>query len=176
MAANTAPVFLVDVYSDPILVKVRGRASFQNSQLVRDFFQQAIGEGRRRFAVDFAECAGMDSTFLGVLAGAALELRKAVPAGSLVFLRLGARNLELVRNLGLHRLATVDPGNAGDGTAPVPAGGSGPVKPLEGPKLAEVESARLCLKAHENLIAADHGNLGKFQDVITILKNRVDQG
>ncbi|MGH8019871.1 MAG: STAS domain-containing protein, partial [Opitutaceae bacterium] len=110
MAASNSPVYLVDAYSDPVLIKVRGRASFLNSQLIRDFLQQSIRDGKRRFVVDFAECTGMDSTFLGVLAGTALELRKTVPAGSFVFCRLGARNMELVRNLGLHRLATVDPG------------------------------------------------------------------
>lgn len=169
MAAAPNPVYLVDPYSDPVLMKIRGRASFLNSQLVRDFLQQAIGEGKRRFVIDFAECTGMDSTFLGVLAGAALDLRKVVPAGSLVFCRLGTRNLELVRNLGLHRLATVDAGEA------APAGRE-PGKALEGPKLGEIESARLCLDAHENLVEADRRNLGKFQDVITLLKGRVESG
>lgn len=169
MAANHNPVYLVDAYSDPVLIKVRGRASFQNSQLVRDFVQQSVRDGRRHFAFDFAECTGMDSTFLGVLAGAALELRKAVPAGSLVFCRLGQRNLELVRNLGLHRLATVD---TGDGVT------SGPTATmaLEGPRQSEIDNARLCLQAHENLVQADRSNLGKFQDVITLLKGRVEQG
>ena len=37
----------------------------------------------------------------GVLAAAAMELRKA--GGSLIASRMGQRNLELVRNLGLHR-------------------------------------------------------------------------
>lgn len=170
MAASNGPVFLVDANSDPVLIRVRGRASFQNSQLIRDYFQQGVKEGRRRFVFDFAECAGMDSTFLGVLAGAALELRKAVPAGSLVFCRLGQRNLELVRNLGLHRLATVDTGEDLAILAREPS------KALDGPKLNELEAARLVLDAHLDLVKADEGNRGKFQDVISLLKGRVDQG
>ena len=55
----------------------------------------------------------MDSTFLGVLAGIALELRKRTPKGSLVLARMGQRNLELIRNLGLHQLLTVDTADAG---------------------------------------------------------------
>lgn len=171
MAAQNTAVYLVDAYSDPVLVKIRGRASFLNSQTVRDFLQQCIRDGKKRFAIDFEECTGMDSTFLGVLAGTALELRKLTPAGSLVFCRLGTRNLELVRNLGLHRLATVDSGGEVAGTA-----GSTPETTLEGPKLGEIENARLCLEAHENLVAADEVNRRKFQDVITFLKGRVDQG
>ena len=96
MAANNGSPFLVNAASDPILVRVCGRASFQNSQYVRDYMQQSVREGHRRFIFDFFECTGMDSTFLGVLAGAALDLRKAVPTGTLVLTRLGQRNLELV--------------------------------------------------------------------------------
>ncbi len=169
MAASNSPVYLVDAYSDPVLIKIRGRASFLNSQLIRDFLQQSIREGKRRFVVDFAECTGMDSTFLGVLAGTALELRKAVPAGSFVFCRLGLRNMELVRNLGLHRLATVDPGAAPLSSPPTATA-------LEGPKQGEIENARLCLEAHENLAEVDEENRRKFQDVISFLKGRVDQG
>jgi len=170
MAANNAPVFLVDPDSDPVLVKVRGRASFMNSQPIREFLQKSIQAGRRRFAIDFSECTGMDSTFLGVLAGTALELRKSVPRGSLVFCGLNARNLELVRNLGLHRLATVDTGEAISGE------GGEPTTALSGEKLSEIENARLCLEAHQNLVKADADNLGKFQDVIALLKGRLDEG
>ncbi len=170
MAASGTPVFLVDADSEPVVVKVRGRASFMNSQHIRDFLQQSMREGRRRFVVDFAECTGMDSTFLGVLAGTALELRKSVPAGSFVFCRLGPRNLELIRNLGLHRLATVDTGGSllPDGREPGTA--------LEGAKLGELENARLCLEAHERLIEVDEKNLGRFQDVVGLLKSRIDEG
>lgn len=170
MAAGGTPVFLVNADADPVVVRIRGRASFLNSQQIRDFLHHCIGDGKRRIVLDFGQCTGMDSTFLGVLAGTALELRKGVPAGSFVFCRLGPRNLELVRNLGLHRLATVDPGKH------PPAVDQQAATPLEAGKQGEIENARLCLEAHENLIAADESNLSKFQDVIAFLKGRVDKG
>ncbi len=168
MAASNGPVFLIDAKSDPILIRVRGRASFQNSQLIRDYIQQSVREVRRRFIIDFIECTGMDSTFLGVLAGAALELRKAVPVGTLVLCRLSQRNLELVRNLGLHRLASVV---TGEDLAEL---SREPGKALEGPKLSENEAAKLVLSAHLDLVQADESNRAKFQDVIALLKGRVD--
>lgn len=170
MAASNGSVFLVDASSDPTVVRVRGRASFQNSQLIRDYVQQSVREGRRRFIFDFTDCTGMDSTFLGVLAGAALDLRKAVPTGTLVLCRLGQRNLELVRNLGLHRLAAVV---TGEDLAELQRQGG---EALQGPKLTENEAARLVLKAHLDLVEADEANRSKFQDVISLLKGRVDQG
>jgi anti-sigma B factor antagonist len=170
MPEPARPVFLVDAYSDPALVRVDGRASFQNSACLRDFFAELIRQGKRRFAIDFRSCMGMDSTFLGTLAGAALELRKLDPPGSLVLCRLGPRNLELVRNLGLHRLMTVD---AGERDLSFSAGAQQLDCP---PATDEVESARLVLEAHENLVAADEDNRRKFQDVLAYLKNRIEQG
>lgn len=161
------PVFLVDAYADPVLVRVDGRASFMNSGSLKDFFTEMIRQGKVRFVVDFQLCTSMDSTFLGVLAGAALELRKREPVGVLTLARVGERNLELIRNLGLHRLATVD---AGDFQMNFSGGPQG----LSDQARSEIESARLVLEAHENLVTVDASNAAKFQDVLAFLRNRVD--
>jgi len=162
---NDSPsVFLVDAYADPVVVRIEGRASFLNSAALKEFFTAMIGQGKTRFAVDFKHCASMDSTFLGVLAGAAIQLRKLTPPGSLTLVRVGERNLELIRNLGLHRLATVETGGE------VAAGG---MNELDARKLGEIESARLVLEAHENLVATDPDNATKFQDVLAFLRNQL---
>ncbi|PTY07412.1 anti-sigma factor antagonist [Opitutaceae bacterium EW11] len=161
------PVFLVDAYSDPVVVRIEGRASFQNSGCLHDFFGEMQRQGKNRFVLDFRHCSSMDSTFLGVLAGAALQLRKTQPAGRLIFSRLSERNLELVRNLGLHRLVTVD---AGD----FPMAFSSQATPLQECDRTELENARLVLEAHENLVATDDSNRSKFQDVLAFLRNRVN--
>jgi hypothetical protein len=44
------------------------------------------------------------------------------------------------------------------------------------PRRSELENARLVLEAHENLVAADPSNLGKFQDVLVFLRSRVNHG
>lgn len=169
MTSETAkPVFLVDAYSDPVVVRIEGRASFLNSACLRDFMTQMLKSGKSRFVIDFLRCTSMDSTFLGVLAGIALELRKREPKGSLILTRIGQRNLELMRNLGLHRLLTVDAAegvNLDNCDTPLVSGDR-----------KELENARLVLEAHENLVAADESNLGKFQDVLVFMKNRVEQG
>ncbi len=167
--APAKPVYLVDAYGDPVVVRLEGRACHANSASLRDFFTQMVGQGKTRFVMDFQNCTSMDSTFLGVLAGAALELRKRQPPGSLVLCRLAHRNLELLRNLGLHRLLTVDAGEfpmdfGPDVTALNPA-----------PDRGELENARLVLAAHENLVATDPANQSKFQDVLAFLRNRVEQ-
>ncbi len=167
MPDSTKPVFLVDAYADPVVVRIDGRASFMNSGGLKDFFAEMVRQGKRRFVVDFRHCASMDSTFLGVLAGAALELRRQSPPGHLTFARVGERNLELIRNLGLHRLATVDAGN--HSLDPM-----GSIQALTEQNHTEIESARLVLEAHENLVNADADNASKFQDVMAFLRNRLE--
>lgn len=166
MPESARPVYLVDAQSDPVVVRIEGRASFQNSACLREFVQEMLKDGRDRFVLDFLQCTSMDSTFLGVLAGAALELRKR-PGASFVLVRLGPRNLELIRNLGLHRLLTVD---APEGSLNFDQCN----RPLTCGDRTEEENARLVLEAHENLVAADEGNRAKFQDVLTFLRNRVE--
>lgn len=169
MAEATPPSFLVDTKSDPIAIRIQGRASFQNSAAIKAFFAEMIGQGKRRFVMDFEPCTSMDSTFLGVLAGAALQLRKVEPRGSLVLCRLSPRNAELVRNLGLNRLLTLDEG----GSAVEMRDGA---RTMSGEKLDELTSARLVLEAHENLVEADGANHEKFEDVLAFLKGRLNEG
>lgn len=164
----TKSVYLVDADSDPVVVRIDGRASFQNSACLRDFIGEMLKQGKTRFVLDFHACPSMDSTFLGVLAGAALELRKTAPGGSLVLARLGQRNLELIRNLGLHRLLTVDAGDFGPSFKQCDTA-------LQCANRTELDNARLVLEAHENLVSVDEANRSKFQDVLAFLKNRVEQ-
>ncbi len=163
------PPFLVNPYDDPVVVKINGKASFLNSAPVKELFDRLTGEGKSRFVIDFQNCTGMDSTFLGILAGLGLKLMRGEPKGSVVLCRLGARNLELIRNLGLHRLLTLDDGAA---LPPPPAAGMQAVGGR--PPLSEIENARLVLQAHENLVEIDASNKTKFQDVIAFLRNRTE--
>lgn len=168
MSAAVPSVFLVNADTEPVLVRVEGRASFANSGGLRDFFAEMGRQGRTRFLVDFAGCTSMDSTFLGVLAGAALQSRRSGAAGGLTLIRLHERNLELVRNLGLHRLATVAT-EAGGAVTPGAAGGHA----LTDRERDELEQSRLVLEAHENLVETDRANAAKFQDVLAFLRHRV---
>ena len=168
MSDTAKPVFLVDAYSDPVVVRIEGRASFLNSGCLRDFMAQMLKAGKSSYVIDFMRCTSMDSTFLGVLAGMALELRKRNPKGSLVLTRIGQRNLELMRNLGLHKLLTVD---TADGVNLERCD-----TPLQSGERKELENARLVLEAHENLVSAEESNRGRFQDVLIFMKNRVEQG
>jgi len=164
------PQFLVNPYDDPVIVKICGKASFLNSAPVKELFDKMVEQGKSRYIIDFEKCSGMDSTFLGILAGLGIKMINSEPKGSVVLCRLGPRNLELIENLGLHRLLKVDKGEV-DSRFP----DNGNLQQLEAKeKPVEIENARLVLQAHENLVEIDASNKTKFQDVISYLRNQVE--
>ncbi|MGB0335141.1 MAG: STAS domain-containing protein [Opitutales bacterium] len=162
MSEPQQPTFLVSAYSDPIVVKVIGKANYLNCNAFREFIERALTNGARRIVIDFEACKGMDSTFLGILAGTAIELRKLSPAGELCVGNLSERNQELIYNLGLHNLLTVTSGSQELSTS------------LDPIKDEEVSTAKSILRAHEDLARADKRNEAKFQDVIAFLRNQAE--
>jgi anti-sigma B factor antagonist len=139
-------------------VRVGGRGSFKGGPALKQFGTTALDRGCRRIIVDMARCTGMDSTFMGVLAGLALTARK--KNGALVLRAVTEKNGALLRTLGLIQLVTME---AADETA-APAGD---VLALAADKRTLTETM---LNAHETLVAVAPGNLPKFKDVLTYLK------
>ncbi len=164
------PQLKIQVDNNRALITLSGGLGVPQAVSFKRFYIHALMEGIDQFTLECRDCTSMDSTFLGVLAGFALELRKAVPKGSIVLTRMGQRNLELVRNLGLHKLLTVDATDTAVAAAPAAAA------PLVCADRTELDTARLVLEAHENLVSADEDNRRKFQDVLVFMKNRVEQG
>ena len=161
------PTFLVSAYSDPVIVRVNGKANYLNCNSFREFIETMVAGGNGHIVLDFENCTGMDSTFLGILTGTALELRKQSPAGILILCKLSERNHELVHNLGLHNILTIDEdlSLASDTAAE---------ESFSALKNVQVSDAKEVLKAHENLVRADEENAAKFQDVIAFLKNQTE--
>ena len=163
MSDPAQPTYLVSAYSDPVVVKVRGKANYLNCNAFREFIETVITGGCRKLFIDFVDCKGMDSTFLGILAGTAIQLRKLKPAGELIVGNLNERNYELICNLGLQNLLAISKNQAA---------ASETFKAL---KNQEVSDPKNVLKAHENLTDANKENVDKFQDVIAFLRNQVEK-
>lgn len=162
-------VFLVNADDDPIQLIIKGRACFQNARPVSQFFARMMDQNHPHFVVDFGACTGMDSTFLGILAGAGIHLMELSPPGRMVLTRLSDRNRDLVENLGLDQIVEIDRGRV----PPLTEEGAQSLKPAD--KTSANENARMVLRAHENLVQIDGSNYPKFQDVIEFLRNQVDE-
>lgn len=160
---------LVAVRRTVALVRVRGRGSFRMGPALKNFGSAAVRDGCRRFILDMDECAGMDSTFMGVLAGLALRLREE-DGGEVVMMNVGPRLMELMTTLGLTRVIVSHcPGPLCDelreqlreavDTRQLDAGAPDRKVTLE-----------TMVEAHRDLVEVSPGNLPKFKDVLEYLK------
>jgi anti-anti-sigma factor len=161
---------LVSTTNKIVWIKVEGKGSFLNSAGVKEFAKEMVNRGHREFVVDLRNCPVMDSTFMGTLAMIALRLRE-IGQGSLHVVNLNERNHDLLTNLGLDQLFTMDACGIKER---VPGGTS---LPPQEPAPDHSEQAANMLEAHEALIEAAPENLTKFKDVLEYLKqdlHRVD--
>ncbi len=170
MSAAKEAIFKVNPYTEPVIVKVYGKARYTNCSPLQDFFNQQIKQGRRNFVIDFSECHSMDSTFLGIITGAALKLRKFDPPGKFALCCLGKRNRDLVKNLGLNQLMEIDVDSTG---YCMPDHSTRDITNRDGH--TSRQEAKMILKAHEDLCKLDQANIHRFQDVIAYLKNEVEK-
>jgi anti-anti-sigma regulatory factor len=159
---NAQPSILVGIASRTVWVRVEGKGSFLNSTGLKEFAKEMVNRGFREFAVDLCNCPVMDSTFMGTLAGIALRLRE-LGQGQLRVTNLNERNRDLLGNLGLDQLFTIENG----GQPPVE-----PVtqEPLEAQAADKVTQTQTMLEAHEACVQADESNAAKFKDVLDYLK------
>src|ERR1041385_2583020 len=106
MSAPSAKM-LVFVGEKCVCVKIAGRANFTSSVDFKSLLQELVQKGYRYFVLDLTDCALMDSTFLGVLAGFGLKLNAPQGEGTFGTLELfnpNARIAELLENLGVLHL------------------------------------------------------------------------
>ena len=174
MNGDSNGIFVVNAGSD-LFVRVVGRGTYQNSQPLRQHGTEMLQHDCREFFIDLARCQGMDSTFLGVIAGFGLSLRRSRPDARLHILNASERNQQSLCSLGLDRLVQMD---APESTRPLPpetdfqklpgSDVSQPAKSLE-----KQAAAKLMLDAHEALCRADERNEAKFKDVKETLHAKI---
>jgi anti-sigma B factor antagonist len=145
-------------------VRVEGRGSFLNSGNFKEFAQEMVNRGYREFVIDLQNCAMMDSTFMGTMAGVALRLRE-LGHGHLRVVHCGNRSRDLLSGLGLDQIISIQSNGS---TAPdcqslgKDAG--------ERTTATKTEQAQTMLDAHEALCEAAPENLTRFKDVLDYLK------
>ncbi|MFH1066743.1 MAG: STAS domain-containing protein [bacterium] len=145
-------------------VRVVGRGSFKNAPHVKRFADEVMQQGVTGFVVDLGKCAHMDSTFMGILAGLNLRLKKGGQS-ELVVVNVAKRNMELLHNLGLDKILRVEE-KPMEGEIPQ-------ASPLAGGQETPQQIVKTMLEAHETLLEVDQRNVVKFQDVITYLRHEL---
>ena len=158
----------VALFKTLALASVHGRGSFKLAAAFKRFGLSALEHGATRLLLDMNACTGMDSTFMGVLAGLAMLFAPKADHG-LILMNLSPRNSSLLATLGLNRLVEMH----------APSSLPEAIK-KDIPDLAELTALdatagkRLTLEtmlaAHEDLVKASPSNLLKFQNVLDYLR------
>ena len=157
------PSILVGCAGKTVWIRVEGKGSFLNSTGLKEFAKEMINRGFREFVVDLRKCPVMDSTFMGTLAGMALRLRE-IGQGRLSVRNLNERNQDLLANLGLDQLFTLEERSA----SRVPDAAQQPL--VANGSDDKAARARTMLEAHEACVEANPENAAKFKDVLEYLK------
>jgi anti-sigma B factor antagonist len=153
-------------------IRVEGRGTFQTSAPIKELVEKEMTSGRSQFVIDLEECSGMDSTFMGMMAGIGMRLRKR-GGGQLSIVGTCEKSRDSLDELGLAYLMEIEP--------------------EEGPWTNQIEEIRRCLgvlgdpssdgmeehilECHENLCDADDSNAERFKTVLEVLgSDKVNPG
>lgn len=162
---------LVGVHDGFSWIRCEGKGSFLNSPALKGFGVERIAAGERLLVVDLEACSGMDSTFMGTLAGLATRLA-AKNSGALQIADAGARNRHSLEDLGLDFLIEIDPPEAPwRGSASIIRAGLQP--PLPPGSLGGIQHTKHVLEAHQILAAANEKNQRSFSSVVTLLESEL---
>ncbi|MBK1830853.1 hypothetical protein JIN77_08960 [Verrucomicrobiaceae bacterium R5-34] len=119
--------------------------------------------------VDLAACTGMDSTFMGTLAGLAMRLMK-IPDAHLQIAEPGDRNQQSLEDLGLDVLMQINPKEAvWEDRIPEIRANLTPCGDEGSPR----DRGSHVLDAHKKLVEADDANAEKFATVLDFLEAEV---
>ncbi len=168
-----APIYVGQFKDGVVWIRVEGKGSFQNSPELKNFALHMIKRGTTQFVIDLENCPVMDSTFMGTLVGI---VRNQNPAeeSSLEILNANTRNLQLIQNLGLDQLLTLDADGSQwpDIRHQIPALIDRETR-LEHIELEKQTNNEHVLEAHQHLSKANKENAPRFHDVIEFLKKEM---
>ncbi len=153
-------------------MRVEGKGSFLNSGNLKEFAREMVNRGYREFVIDLENCAMMDSTFMGTMAGVALRLRE-LGHGHLHVVHCGQRSRELLTGLGLDQIFGIHANGSAAPSAPECETLSTPTATV--PSVQKQQQAQQMLDAHEALCEAAPENFSRFKDVLDYLKQDLHQ-
>ena len=151
-----------------LFIRVTGRGSFKIAAPMKQYISEVCETDAVALVVlDLKECIGMDSTFMGVLAGLSGRLPKT--GQSLELIHLSEKNTNLLATLGVDRVLTFYSNSHGH-TVPEQRAHS-----LRTDKASQKEMAETALQAHETLVQISEENQPTFERVIELLKKDVNR-
>lgn len=170
---QTAPI-TVGTFDGFTWIRCEGKGSFLNSPALKSIGEQRIAAGERRIVVDLASCSGMDSTFMGTLAGIASKLPTSDQGMALQIAGADERNRRSLEDLGLDFLMEIDPPSA-EWQGRLDAIRAALKTPPQSGLPDKTERAKHMLDAHQQLGQVNDGNARRFDEVTQVLERRLSR-
>ena len=154
------------------VIRVEGRGSFKTSPPMKQFIQRVIeSKSANCILIEMSGCCGMDSTFMGVLAGLSFHM-KDTPGFTLKLTNLSEKNQKLLTTLGVDRVVNYSPTSTCE-EQELMDGPCDETQTLAPDSADTLDAAITTLEAHETLVDINPENLVKFKSVIELLQNDV---
>ena len=145
-------------------IRPEGKGTFKCSPAVKEAAEKKMAKGCHRIVVDLEKITGMDSTFMGMLAGLAVKLQK--KGERLELAGVSEKSYDSLDDLGLEALLDIEPENAAWRTAIGEIRNS--LKPLDDDE-ASPGNGKHILDCHRNLSDLSEENEEKFKTVMDVL-------
>jgi anti-anti-sigma regulatory factor len=136
------------------------------------FGDERITAGERCLVVDLGGCTGMDSTFMGTLAGMATRLSSLSDAGVVQIADPGPRNRRSLEDLGLDFLMEIDPPDPRWANR-IEAIRAELAPPQKAAPTSQVQRAMHVLEAHQTLSDTNDKNARVFSNVVSLLEDEL---
>ena len=104
-------IILVANFDGFTWIRCEGKGSFTNSPQMKTWAERQIKQDFTTVVVDLERCTGMDSTFMGTMAGIAMKLAK-ITDGKLQVVGASDKNRRSLEDLGLSMLIDIEPKEA----------------------------------------------------------------
>ena len=165
---------LVTVDGDTAFIKVEGKGTYTVAPELKKFCFDQISRGVCNVILDMNDCATMDSTFMGVMAGVAMRLRD-LSEHTFMVINLTPKTKDLLEVLGLSNL--IDCYLKEEVADEVLDKLSDQENFEGGDELNAVKdkavTAKVMLKAHHDLIKADNNK--KFYEILLLNKFELEK-
>lgn len=165
-------------FDDCLWIRCNERGCFMNSPALKAITDNYLDKGGTHVVVDLELCPGVDSTFMGTLAGIS---RRCMGAGGTVEIASAtARTRSAMESLGLDMLLSIDPADApwqadlAERRA-VLAQDAGAMAAAPGDSLSEKDRTRHVLEAHQALRTMNEKNDEVFGYVCETLKEDLER-
>lgn len=158
-------------FDDCLWIRCNKRGSFVNSPALKSISEKYIARNGRLIVIDMEICPGVDSTFMGTMAGLA---RKIIAQGGYLQVATPTRRTRAaMESLGLDMLVDIDPADAGwqadiaDRRAHLNQGNA---EEAASDNLTELARTRHVLDAHQTLRSMNRKNNETFGYVCETLE------